>query len=49
MLLQLNEQKQYKEFYGKTIEQMPRLIGEGWIPLSTSDLMKRRLEVRNSY
>ena len=47
--LQLNEQIQdYKEFYGRNTEQMPKLIAEGRTPLPTSGLMKRRLEARNA-
>ena len=47
--LQLNEPVQdYKEFYGRNTEQMPKLIAEGRTPLPTSGLMKRRLEARNA-
>ena len=47
--LQLNEPVQdYKEFYGRNTEQMPKLIAEGRTPLSVSGLMKRRLEARNA-
>ena len=46
MALQLNEQDvPYKEFYGRNIGQMPKLIAEGRVPLSVSGLMQRRLEV----
>lgn len=45
--LQLNEQD-YKEFYGRNTEQMPKLIAEGRTPLSVSGLMRRRLEARNA-
>ena len=47
--LQLNDPVQdYKEFYGRNTEQMPKLIAEGRTPLPTSGLMKRRLEARNA-
>ena len=48
MALQLNapsEGQTYREFYGKTIEQMPELITEGRTPLSAQCLMKRRVDV----
>ncbi len=48
MTLKLNEIEIYKKFYGRNIEQMPKLIAEGRIPMSVSQLMKRRLDVRNS-
>ncbi|MBU1245489.1 MAG: hypothetical protein ABIJ20_02930 [Nanoarchaeota archaeon] len=45
-MLQLNEPTlNFKEFYGKNIDQMPLLIAEGRTPLSVSGLMRRRLEV----
>jgi len=40
--------EKYKEFYGRNVGQMPKLIAEGRIPLSIADLMKRRLEFRDS-
>ncbi|MDP2907584.1 MAG: hypothetical protein Q8O03_06590, partial [Nanoarchaeota archaeon] len=44
--LKLNEStEKFKEFYGRNIDQMPKLLGEGRTPLSTAGLMKRRLEV----
>src|SRR3990167_11287530 len=46
--LQLNDALNYKEFYGRSTEQMPRLIAEGRTPLSIAGLMRRRLEVLNS-
>ena len=46
--LQLNNPKDYKEFFGENIESMPKLMAEGRTPLSISDLMRRRLEVLNS-
>jgi len=36
----------YKEFYGKNIEQIPLLISENRTPLSISELMKERLNVK---
>ena len=48
MSLQLNDTQNYKEFYGRATEQMPKLIAEGRLPLSVSGLMKRRLEVLSS-
>ena len=49
MALQLNEPVQvYKEFYGRNVDQMPKLVGEGRAPLSVAGLMKRRLEVVDS-
>ncbi|MBI2106093.1 hypothetical protein HYT56_04625 [Candidatus Woesearchaeota archaeon] len=51
--LQLNESVQdYKAFPEKGTDrntyQMPKLIAEGRTPMSASDLMKRRLDVRNA-
>ncbi len=44
MTLQLNEPvEQYKEFYGRNIDQMPKLIAEGRTPLSVAGLMRARL------
>ena len=44
--LKLNEPvDKFKEFYGRGIEQMPKLLGEGRTPLSSAGLMERRLEV----
>lgn len=43
--LKLNEIEMFKEFYGKNIDQMPKLLGEGRTPLSTAGLMERKLEV----
>jgi hypothetical protein len=37
----------YKEFYGSNVEQMPLLIAEGRVPMSVSQLMQRRLNLRN--
>ena len=49
MALELNETRLlYKEFYGKNIEQMPRLIADRRVPLSIAELMQRRLDCRNS-
>ncbi|MEK6917753.1 MAG: hypothetical protein AABW51_02290 [Nanoarchaeota archaeon] len=47
MALTLNESPvTYAEFYGRNVEQMPKLIADGRTPLSVSGLMKRRLELR---
>ena len=44
--LKLNESvEKFKEFYGRNIDQMPKLLGEGRIPLSGAGIMERRLEV----
>ena len=44
--LKLNEPiEKFKEFYGKNIDQMPKLIKDSRTPLRTAGLMKRRLEV----
>jgi len=44
--LKLNEPaERFKEFYGKNIDQMPKLLGEGRTPLNVAGLMRRRLEV----
>ena len=49
MELKLNAKGEaYKEFYGKNIEQMPKLVAEGRVPMSVAGLMQRRLDVRNS-
>ena len=37
----------YKEYCGKNVEQMPKLITEGRVPMNTSQLMQRRLDFRN--
>ena len=48
MVLTLNETKEtYKEFYGRNFEQMPQLIVEGRVPMNVSQLMQRRIDVRN--
>ena len=44
----LNDVQKHKEFYGRNIEQMPKLIAEGRTPLSIAGLMKRRIEALNS-
>lgn len=40
--------KDYKEFYGRPINQMPLLVAEGRVPLSVSGLMQKRMEVLDS-
>ncbi len=37
----------YEEFYGRNIEQMPLLLAENRIPLSSAMYWKRRLEIAN--
>src|SRR3989338_10825424 len=49
MALKLNATREtYKEFYGRNVEQMPRLRADGRVPMNVSQLMQRRLDVRNS-
>lgn len=49
MSLRLNQTAEdFKEFYGRNAEQMPKLIAEGRVPMSVASLMRRRLDVRNS-
>jgi len=49
MTLKLNATREaYREFYGRNIEQMPKLIADGRVPMSVAGLMQRRLNVRNS-
>jgi hypothetical protein len=45
--LQLNE-RPYKDFYGRNVDQMPNLIAEGRTPISVAGLMERKLEVRDA-
>ena len=48
MAIKLNATPEaYKEFYGKNVEQMPKLIAESRVPINTSQLMQRRLDYRN--
>ena len=48
MALKLNASPEaYKEFYGRNVKQMPKLITEGRVPMNVSQLMQRRLDVRN--
>lgn len=42
-----NEGERYREFYGQNINQMPHLLKASREPLSTVDLMQRRLAVRD--
>jgi len=47
--MRLNEpSEKYKEFYGLNVDQMPKLLAEGRVPMSTKDLMLRRVELRHS-
>jgi len=49
MALKLNATREaYREFYGRNVEQMPKLIADGRVPMSVAGLMQRRLDVRNS-
>ena len=49
MVLKLNETREaYQEFYGGDVEQMPKLIADGRVPMNVAQLMRRRLDVRNS-
>src|SRR3990167_500605 len=49
MALKLNATREaYQEFYGRNVEQMPKLIADGRVPMNTAQLMQRRLDVRNS-
>ena len=43
-----SEVEWFKEFYGRNVEQMPKIVAEGRVPLSVSGLMQRRLGVRNA-
>ena len=45
MALKLNRVENYKEFYGRNVDQMPLLIAEGRTPMSVAGLMDKRLEV----
>ncbi|MCX6710965.1 MAG: hypothetical protein NTZ02_02640, partial [Candidatus Woesearchaeota archaeon] len=49
MNLKLNDRvKDYKEFDGNIIDEMPLLIAEGRTPMSTAEVMQRRLDVLGS-
>ena len=49
MALKLNATREaYQEFYGQNVKQMPKLIADGRVPMNVSQLMQRRLDVRNS-
>ena len=48
MAIKLNATPEaYKEFYGRNVEQMPKLVAEGRVPMNASQLMQRRLDFRN--
>ena len=50
MSSQLNlryEKEKYRNFFGRNIDQMAVLLASGRVPMSTNQLMERRLEVRN--
>lgn len=46
--LKLKHTVDYKAFEGPVVKQMPLLIKEGRVPISTKDLLKKRLEVLHS-
>jgi len=47
--LTLNDSPEtFKEFYGRIIDTMPLLIGEGRVPLSMQGVMQARLASLNS-
>ena len=46
-LNRIMSRKKYEEFYGSPLDQMPRLIADNRIPMSSAQLMKKRLELRN--
>ncbi|MFH1358387.1 MAG: hypothetical protein ABIH37_00700 [archaeon] len=49
MVLKLNATREaYQEFYGRNIEQMPKLVADGRVPMNVAQLMQRKLDVRNS-
>jgi hypothetical protein len=49
MGLKLNATREaYQEFYGRNVDQMPKLIADGRVPMSAAGLMQKRLDVRNS-
>jgi len=49
MSLKLNALREAdREFYGRSTEQIPKLIADGRVPMSVAGLMRRRLDVRNS-
>ncbi|MEK6914495.1 MAG: hypothetical protein AABW83_02485 [Nanoarchaeota archaeon] len=49
MGLKLNSTREtYQEFCGRNVEQMPKLIADGRVPMNVSQLMQRRLDVRDS-
>jgi len=48
MALKLNATREaYQEFYGRNVEQMPKLIADGRVPMNVAQLMQKRLDVRN--
>jgi hypothetical protein len=49
MALKLNAAREaYQEFYGRNVDEMPKIIADGRVPMNVSQLMQRRLDVRNS-
>ena len=48
MALKLNPIREaYQEFYGRNVDQMPKLMADGRVPLNVAQLMQRRLSLRN--
>jgi len=43
-----NESEKLREFYGRNIDQMRLLLASARVPLSTKQLMERRIEVRDA-
>lgn len=38
----------FRDFYGRNVVQMPKLIADNRVPMNIAQLMQRRLELRNS-
>ncbi|MCX6741654.1 MAG: hypothetical protein NTX24_00565 [Candidatus Pacearchaeota archaeon] len=49
MALKLNDAREpYREFYGRNVEQMPKLVADKRVPLNVAGLMQRRLAVKSA-
>lgn len=49
MALNLNATRElFREFYGRNVEQMPLLVADGRTPMNASQLMQKRLDIRNA-
>jgi len=49
MALKLNETREpHKEFYGRNVDQMPKLIADDRVPMSFAYLIQKKLSVRNA-